>query len=58
MPSRLAGRARLRLASPDPGSPEPEPPNAQQGRDELLGLTRREAEVLTPSDDFRYTPVD
>ena len=33
--------------SPDPGLPEPESPNAQQGLEELLGLTPREAEVLT-----------
>ena len=38
----LARRARLELTSPDPG-----PPDATQGLEELLGLTPREAEVLT-----------
>ena len=38
----LAQRARLDLAPPDA-----EPPDAKQGLEELLGLTPREAEVLT-----------
>jgi DNA-binding CsgD family transcriptional regulator/tetratricopeptide (TPR) repeat protein len=38
----LAQRARLELASPDAGPPDP-----KQGLQETLGLTPREAEVLT-----------
>jgi DNA-binding NarL/FixJ family response regulator len=38
----LAQRARLELASPDAG-----PPDRKQALEELLDLTRREAEVLT-----------
>ena len=38
----LAQRARLELTSPDAG-----PPDRKQGLEELLGLTPREAEVLT-----------
>jgi DNA-binding NarL/FixJ family response regulator len=38
----LAQRARLDLASPDAGSPD-----GEQGLEEILGLTPREAEVLT-----------
>jgi DNA-binding CsgD family transcriptional regulator len=38
----LAKRARLELASPDAGSP-----GRKQGLEEILGLTPREAEVLT-----------
>jgi DNA-binding CsgD family transcriptional regulator/tetratricopeptide (TPR) repeat protein len=38
----LAQRARLELASPEAGSPD-----RKQGLEELLGLTPREAEVLT-----------
>jgi DNA-binding CsgD family transcriptional regulator len=38
----LAQRARLELASPDAGSPD-----RKQGLEEILGLTPREAEVLT-----------
>jgi DNA-binding CsgD family transcriptional regulator/tetratricopeptide (TPR) repeat protein len=38
----LAERARLELASPDVGSPD-----RKQGLEEVLGLTPREAEVLT-----------
>jgi DNA-binding NarL/FixJ family response regulator len=38
----LAQRARLELASPDAGSPD-----RKQGLEEVLGLTPREAEVLT-----------
>jgi DNA-binding NarL/FixJ family response regulator len=40
-PGRWPRRARPELTSPDPG-----PPDATQGLEELLGLTPREAEVL------------
>jgi DNA-binding NarL/FixJ family response regulator len=38
---RLAQRARLDLAEPDPG-----PPHTKQSMADILGLTTREAEVL------------